>query len=391
MATTLTRQALYDLVWSRPRTTLAKELGVSDVAIGKHCAKSHVPAPPMGYWARLSAGGKPRRTPLSMRLPGQADTIMVGADTRHYWRPAGGLEEPLQPPVFAEILDEQVVDACKRLGRVVATRDLNAPDPALARVLASESRRREKLKNGGWSFDKPHFDEPMYQRQLRIFNSLARSLASLYGRQEVRAENEWIQGVGTLHHLALRLNFGDVSMELRFLEPSDKRRDRARKKVLATTLSVGTEQALAGVQDWSDADGRKLEDQLTEIAGQLLRRAEVSLRANAQWQYEQRVKWREEELAAQEVRRQEDEKKRLAAIEAKKAKVRDEIVEIARRRRVAEDIRSTVQALREHPEASGVGRDAFKAWSEHALAIAASIDPMNGSLESILGSFDLPT
>ena len=60
MSAKLTRKALYGLAWSKPRTTLAKEMGVSDVWMGKQCRALNVPAPPPGYWANLAAGGKPK-------------------------------------------------------------------------------------------------------------------------------------------------------------------------------------------------------------------------------------------------------------------------------------------------------------------------------------------
>ena len=59
MVKIFTRSELYELIWSRPRTVLAKELGISDVAIGKHCAKGHIPGPPPGYWARLECVFQP--------------------------------------------------------------------------------------------------------------------------------------------------------------------------------------------------------------------------------------------------------------------------------------------------------------------------------------------
>ncbi len=37
MAISLSRQELYDLVWSKPMTHVSKELGVSDVMLGKLC------------------------------------------------------------------------------------------------------------------------------------------------------------------------------------------------------------------------------------------------------------------------------------------------------------------------------------------------------------------
>jgi hypothetical protein len=387
MATTLTRQALYELVWTRPRKTLAAELGISDVAIGKHCVRAQVPAPPPGYWAKLSAGVAVTRTPLPTRLPGQSDIIEMGRDPRAYWITPVPSDDA--PPVFLEVLELQVGEALRRIGRVTSTRDLHTPDPALKRVLEAEARRRTKCEKDGWVSDKPYFDGSIHQRQLRIFNSLARAFAPLYGRQEVRCEDEWIHGVGTLHHLVLHLRLGTVGMALRVLEPSDRNREKGSTAVAATTLRVGNERDSGGVLEWRDTADQKLESRLTEIVGQLLRRAEVSLRAHAQWCHEQRLKEREEERLAAEARKREEEKRRLAEIEARKKKVRDEIVEIARRRSVAEQIRSTVEALREHPEVVGGGRDRFQAWAEHALLVAASIDPMSDSLDRIVGSFEV--
>lgn len=52
------------MVWERPTQEVAKELGVSDVAIGKLCIRLQVPKPPRGYWARVQSGQTPRRPPL---------------------------------------------------------------------------------------------------------------------------------------------------------------------------------------------------------------------------------------------------------------------------------------------------------------------------------------
>jgi hypothetical protein len=49
------RKDLYEKVWSYPMRTVAKEFGVSDVALAKTCRKLHVPAPGRGYWAKKAA------------------------------------------------------------------------------------------------------------------------------------------------------------------------------------------------------------------------------------------------------------------------------------------------------------------------------------------------
>jgi hypothetical protein len=60
----LSRQELYNRVWSTPGSKLAVELGISDVAISKRCKKLNVPRPSRGYWAKLAAGGNPHKKPL---------------------------------------------------------------------------------------------------------------------------------------------------------------------------------------------------------------------------------------------------------------------------------------------------------------------------------------
>lgn len=43
------------LVWEKSTVVLAKELGVSDVAIAKFCKKHNIPKPERGYWAKQKA------------------------------------------------------------------------------------------------------------------------------------------------------------------------------------------------------------------------------------------------------------------------------------------------------------------------------------------------
>jgi hypothetical protein len=61
---TLTRQSLYELVWSKPMSTLANDFGISDVGLAKRCRAVDVPIPYRGYWARKAAGQEPPKLPL---------------------------------------------------------------------------------------------------------------------------------------------------------------------------------------------------------------------------------------------------------------------------------------------------------------------------------------
>ena len=60
------REELFALVWERTATEVARELGISDVALGKLCWQLQVPKPPRGYWARVASGKTPRKPPLQV-------------------------------------------------------------------------------------------------------------------------------------------------------------------------------------------------------------------------------------------------------------------------------------------------------------------------------------
>jgi hypothetical protein len=63
----VTREQLYEQVWTTPTQTLAKQFGISDVGLSKICRRLNVPKPGLGYWAKVDAGQSPPRTPLPSR------------------------------------------------------------------------------------------------------------------------------------------------------------------------------------------------------------------------------------------------------------------------------------------------------------------------------------
>lgn len=49
---TLTREALYELVWSKPMRELAPTLNITDVGLAKMCKRLNIPRPKQGYWLK---------------------------------------------------------------------------------------------------------------------------------------------------------------------------------------------------------------------------------------------------------------------------------------------------------------------------------------------------
>lgn len=385
---TLTRPELYELVWSKPRSQLAKDLQISDVAIGKHCARAHIPVPPRGYWAKQEAGKPTLRLPLTIRLPGHSPQVHMGVSA--YERGWGYPVDPdaqLTQPAFEEDLQQQVDAALKIVGRVTSSRDLANPSPALRRLLSAEADRREKHAHSDWSSDKPRFDGVVHQRQLRIFDAIAKALEPVTEAVSVFDQDQWVQGHGTLHLLRCHVRFGGTYFELLFAEPADPkalRRDTPIKEVRSTTLWFGRESSGLGVSSWTDVPGRKLERQLGEVVAAVLRHAELGLRVHAEAAHEQRLKWREQARKERAEAARKQELKRLEAVAANRRRVRQGIVGLARRRRDAGDIRDLVEALSRHPDLAASDPGPFSQWCAQALQLADELDPMKRPLADVL-------
>ncbi len=60
----LTRQELYEQVWSEPIVHLSKFYNLSDVGLSKICKKMDIPVPGRGYWEKKHHGHDAERTPL---------------------------------------------------------------------------------------------------------------------------------------------------------------------------------------------------------------------------------------------------------------------------------------------------------------------------------------
>ena len=78
MSTTMTRRALYEVVWVEPVSVLAARLGISGPGLKKACVRAAIPVPPGGHWARPRAGKKGQQAALPPRPPGLAEELRLG-------------------------------------------------------------------------------------------------------------------------------------------------------------------------------------------------------------------------------------------------------------------------------------------------------------------------
>ena len=75
--TKITRRVLYDLVWSKPITTLAAEFGISDVGLAKICERHRITTPGRGYWAKIAAGKPAKRVRFTPALDKEINEVVI--------------------------------------------------------------------------------------------------------------------------------------------------------------------------------------------------------------------------------------------------------------------------------------------------------------------------
>ncbi|MDB5144537.1 MAG: hypothetical protein JWQ66_3250 [Mucilaginibacter sp.] len=78
--TGLSREELYEQVWSKPVSKLEQELSLSNWDIKQLCKKMEVPLPPVGHWSRVQFGKPVERLVLPPLSP-EAEKASVKADT----------------------------------------------------------------------------------------------------------------------------------------------------------------------------------------------------------------------------------------------------------------------------------------------------------------------
>jgi len=89
----LSREELYESVWSKPITALAAEFGLSGVALAKRCRKLNIPTPRRGYWTKLAFGRKVLKPPLPKTISGPDPQVPASAHHSKWPRDVNGLCE----------------------------------------------------------------------------------------------------------------------------------------------------------------------------------------------------------------------------------------------------------------------------------------------------------
>lgn len=80
--TPVSREALYEAVWTDAVTVVAPRYGLSDVGLVKICKKLGIPVPPRGYWAKVKAGRPTHKLQLPSLTAGAHGSCALEAARR---------------------------------------------------------------------------------------------------------------------------------------------------------------------------------------------------------------------------------------------------------------------------------------------------------------------
>lgn len=170
---TLTREQLYEQVWSEPIRTLAKRYGLSDVGLAKTCRRLKIPLPGRGYWAKSAAGHPVKRMPLPVLPPnglGGQQMIKLEAHPRRESSSAPG-------PVIDQAALEGAV-----ANRIIVAQSLRSPHPLVRQAAdllsTSSARDLEYLYNGRERHLDIQVARNSLSRALRIMDALLKACES---------------------------------------------------------------------------------------------------------------------------------------------------------------------------------------------------------------------
>lgn len=380
--TTLTREELYELVWSEPISKLAERFDISGPGLAKRCRRHDIPVPERGYWARLKAGKHPPRRPLPPRGHGMPEHVsVVGSHHGHYAPRISdqallAMELP-PPPVFLESIEDLRDRVQKLVGRIARPGNLSSAHATIARLLEEDEARLERHRTQRYPsvFDQPLFVSPLARRRLRIANALFLALSRAGMRCSI---------AGKIPD-AFTVNVGEQYISFTIDLPGKGRRDRYEHQrhplegpaTQKLELTIGSGSDYEGVRRrWVDGD-KRIEDCLADIAVNVIVLGELQYRANIRHQHDWLVERQQalrDEIERQRLERLRRERERQARIE--QARI-DRLLNEASALRQANEIRQYVRDVQSAFDENGSDTHLpLEQWAAWALAQADRIDPV---------------
>ncbi len=300
---TVTRESLYEQVWSKPVRTLAREYGISNVGLSKICRRLDVPRPGPGYWVRLQHGQTPARPPLPPQKEGMLDRATIEpppsgirslvprapAAARSAF-PAVRVSERLSGPHPAVGL---ILQSLRELNAYHGAVALRGKDQTLIRVSPTAQRRALLILDAFFKALDAHGHRVTAKRPAQVGDRY--SLTAAVGGTEV--EVKLTERIG-LRERPLRNGERRIWKEYDHIPTGE----------LTPRLGANNGQTH---RSWSDGRGKRLEDRLAAAVLGVEEVAQAQEEEERRWE-ERRRQYREEEGQREIVRLRTEHEQALA-------------------------------------------------------------------------------
>jgi hypothetical protein len=419
VAIKLSREDLYELVWSKPIRELAKDFGISDVALAKRCRRLRVPVPGRGYWARVDAGQSLHRPQLQKREPQRLDAsaLAVGPPPERLGAnsPSDQADEALgshETPPASEQDDAWLKDRIayeehpdNAIAVPASTRNWDsaiqrcredleeAAGTLRAAKRAAEKaekwpawRKRTDRDDEGWAWrmvkdrgqriwdahEAVCFRVSLgtYKRALSIVNALA--LAAQARGFAVREDETEGRIVFSGHNAEIRLRVTEL-LELKTRPRTGYQGKVEQERYYAPTrwLRIALQIDYRAGPIFEDRHSRPLELQLNKVFCGIYRLVVKAWREERRHQARQRELEEEARLRAEAARIEADRERALAEARRHRRRLVSEANRWAQSKRIRDYVAHIRTAAGEGPEAP----DSLTGWAEWALGVASTLDP----------------
>jgi hypothetical protein len=411
---TLSREDLYELVWSKPMRDLAKDFGISDVGLAKRCRRLGIPVPGRGYWARVDAGQQPHRPRLLQRDPQWSDDgaltvtpsldqpdVAVGdgegnqgseseasiaqRDDTWLWEklafeelPQNAIAVPTATrkwdPIIAQCRDDLEEAAKKlRVSKKAAEKAEKWPEWRKRTQWDEDGYEWRHVRDRGQRLWDTHravcfrVSLGTYKRSLSIANALA--LAASARGFAVRLDEKEGRIALAGHNAQVQLRVTEpLETKTRPVTRYDGKVEQEKYYVptgrLRITLQIGYREGPI----FEDKDSRPLESQLNRVCSGIYRQVVKAWREERRHQAFERKYEEEARQRAEAARLREERERAIAEARMRRRRLASE----ANRWTQANRIRDYVAHIRTHASDRAVG---LSEWMEWALTVAATLDP----------------
>jgi hypothetical protein len=384
----ISREKLYERVWSEPISKIAPEYNLSDVGLAKICKRHYIPRPSLGYWAKLQHGYKVKKAPLPRLKDDKDDIIRITIAPQ---------KEKIVDPDQEKNSQDLLTQIPELLKTVVAGTE--PPDSHPLIESARSNFRNVKTDKRGIIEPRAAYHlsisvtQTSLDRALDIMARLVQIVESMGGRLYINKESPvstCVEILGEVFPISLTEKIDEKERPLTEAEEIEKNRFGFflfREKDYFPTGILSLRVLCSGVsgirQKWMDTSNSRLEDRMGTIAKGLVKTA-VSLRS--------------EKLEAIEAEKRRTEEKRRQAENYQRWQELQEKIKIEREKvnglhqqaqnwAKSQELRAFIEAAVK----SYIGKNGtieadsdFEKWIKWAREQADRLDPLVTSPHSIL-------